>query len=107
MLVPQIVEKPALSVVGLEAPFIHALSPDANNAQVIGPLWDALVHRAGEVPGRIGTEMYGVIYSRPERERSHPDELQYIAAVAVSGSAAAAAGMVAHTVPAGKFAVFL
>ena len=29
--------------------------------------------------------MYGVIYGRPEGERSHPHELQYIAAVAVNG----------------------
>jgi predicted transcriptional regulator YdeE len=104
---PQIVEKPALTVVGLETPFIHALSPDTNNFKVIGPLWDRFVHRAGEVPHRIGDAMYGIIYGRPATERSHPDELQYIAGVPVSSAAEVPVGMVSHTVPAGTFAVFL
>ena len=104
---PQIVEKPALTLAGLETPFIHALSPDTNNFKVIGPLWDRFVHRAGEVPHRIGTAMYGIIYGRPANERSHPDELQYIAAVPVSSAATIPAGMVSHIVPAGTFAVFV
>lgn len=107
MLTPQIVEKPALTVVGLEAAFIHALSPQSTGATVIPPLWDKVGHRASEVPCRIGQAMYGIIYSKPEAERSHPDELQYIAAVAVSSPAAPPEGMVCHTVPAGTFAVFL
>jgi AraC family transcriptional regulator len=106
MLQGQIVEKPALHVVGLEAAFIHALSPEATNFKVIGPLWDRFVHRAGEVPNRIGEEMFGVIYGRPEKERAHPDELQYIAAVRVSSENAIPPGMVERTVPAGTFAVF-
>jgi AraC family transcriptional regulator len=106
MLIPQIIEKPALSVVGLGAPFIHALSPNANNFRVIGPLWDAFVRRVGEVANRIGDDMYGVIYGLPEEQRSHSDELQYIAAVAVSQAVAIPAGMVTHIVPAVTYAVF-
>lgn len=104
---PQIVEKPILTVVGLETPFIHALSPDANNHRVIGPLWDRFCHRAKEVAHRTGDEMYGIIYSRPESERSHPHELQYIAAVAVNSIDKIPAGMTSRTIPAGTFAVFL
>lgn len=103
---PQIVEKPALTVVGLEASFISALSPDATNSHVIGPLWDKFVHRAAEVPNRIGHDMLGVVYGRPPAERSHPHEMQYIAAVPVSSTAKIPQGMVAHTVTAGTFAVF-
>ena len=103
---PAIVEKAALTVVGLETPFIHALSPETTNYK-IGPLWDDLVHRAKEVKGRVGHAMYGIIYSRPESERSHPHELQYIAAVAVSSIADIPAGMTSRTIPAGTFAVFL
>ena len=106
MLQAQIVEKPALQVVGMEAAFIHALSPQATNSQVIGPLWDSFVHRAREVPNRIGEEMVGVMYSRPEKERAHPDELQYIAAVRVSEVEKIPAGMVKRTVPTSTFAVF-
>ena len=103
---PHIVEKPALTVVGLETPFIHALSPDTNN-HIIGPLWDRFIHRAKEVPNRAGDAMYGIIYSRPESERSHPHELQYIAAAAVSSLGEIPAGMTSRTIPAGTFAVFL
>src|SRR5262245_54715775 len=103
---PQILDKPVLTIVGLETPFIHALSPDTNN-YIIGPLWDRFVHRAKDVPNRAGTAMYGIIYGRPESERSHPHELQYIAAVAVNSLGDVPAGMTSRTIPAGTFAVFL
>ena len=106
MLRPQITEKPALDVVGFEASFIHALSPDATNFQVIGPLWDKLLQRADDVPNRLVGEMFGIIYGRPEAERSHPDELQYIAGVPVSATSDVPAGMVSRSVAAGTFAVF-
>lgn len=107
MLESKIIEKPDLHVVGLEAPFIHAMSPDANNAAVIGPLWDRFIGCAGEVRGRIGHDMVGIIYGRPPAERGHRDELQYIAGVPVHSVQPLPAGMVAHTVPAGTFAVFI
>jgi AraC family transcriptional regulator len=106
MLEPQIVEKPALTVVGLEAPFISAMSSDATNFKVIPPLWDKFVHRAKEVTHRIGHDMFGVIYGRPAAQRSHPHEMQYIAGVPVSNTAQIPEGMVAHAVAAGTFAVF-
>jgi AraC family transcriptional regulator len=104
---PQILEKPEITFVGVEASFLHALSPETNNFKVIPPLWEKLDQRAGEITGRIGKAMFGIIYSRPEAERSHPHELQYIAAVQADKQATVPEGMVARTVPAGKFAVFL
>ena len=77
---PQILEKPDITFVGVEASFLHALSPETNNFKVIPPLWEQLDKRACEVTGRIGKTMFGIIYSRPEGDRSHPHELQYIAA---------------------------
>jgi predicted transcriptional regulator YdeE len=56
--VPQIVDKPALTVVGLETAFIHALSADTNNVKVIGPLWDTFLHRAKDVPNRTGNAIW-------------------------------------------------
>ncbi len=106
MLEPQIVEKPSLTVVGLEAAFISALSPNATNFKVIPPLWDKFVRRADRVTHRIGHNMLGVIYGRPPPQRSHPHEMQYIAAVPVSSTSEMPEGMVAHTVAAGTFAVF-
>ena len=106
MLEPSIVKKPPLSIVGLETPFIHALSPDTNN-HIIGPLWDQFIRRAKEVPHRAGDAMYGIIYGRPESERTHPHELQYIAGVAVSSLGEVPEGMVPRAIPTGKFAVFI
>lgn len=107
MLQPQIVEKPPLTVVGLETAFIHALSPDATNIEVIGPLWGRFIPRANEIQRRTGEAMYGVIYAMPEAQRSHPDELMYLAGVAVSGVGELSDGMTSRTVPAGTFAVFI
>lgn len=106
MLQPRIEHKPPLTVIGLRRSFRHALSPDATNMQVIGPLWGEFVAQADTIPNRIGHDMFGVIYGRPAEERSHPHELEYIAAVPVSSTAAVPPGMVAWTVPATTFAVF-
>ena len=84
-----------------------SLSPECNTQQVLGQLWSEFPGRAGSVPHRSGETMYGIIYGLPEVQRSHPHELQYIAAVQVSQAAGVPEGMVAWTVPAGKFAVFL
>ena len=92
-------------VVGYESPFIHALSPDVNTAEVIPPLWDRILKDRSQVPNRVGEEMYGVIYGKPQAERSHPDELQYIAGAAVSERGELPEGMVLHTVPAHTFAM--
>lgn len=107
MVEPTITEKPKMLVVGFEAPFIHVLSPDANNSEVIAPLWDRLFQNAGRVTTRIGAEMYGVIYSRPDTERSHPDEFQYIAGVSVDADSDVPDEMVAYEIGDCTFAVFL
>jgi AraC family transcriptional regulator len=106
MLAPQIIEKPPLRVIGIEAPFVSVLSPDATNFQVIGPLWDKFLHRTKQIPNRVGHAMFGIIYGRPESERTHPHELQYLASVPVSATSTVPDGMVSHNVPAGTFAVF-
>ncbi len=104
---PLIAAKPELTVVGLQRSFIHALSPDTNNLQVIGGLWCEFLERAQSIPDRVGPETYGVLFGRPPAERSHPDELEYIACVAVRFTARIPAGMVVRTIPPATFAVFL
>lgn len=107
MLEPLITEKPAFEIVGFEAPFIHALSPDRTNFKVIPELWDQLFRRMSDIPNRAGQESYGVIYGLPEEERSHPHELQYIAGVRVNAATEVPDGMSARTVDSGAFAVFV
>lgn len=104
---PEIATKPELTIVGMRAAFIHALSPDATNLEVIGPLWTTFASRAGSVAHRIDTTMYGIIYGEPAEERSHPEELQYIAGVPVRSRADLPGGMIAWTVPETTFAIFV
>lgn len=107
MLQPQIVHKPALKIIGVEAAFRHALSPVKNNFEVIPPLWDRLCQQTHLIPNRVGEASFGIIYGKPPAERSHPDELQYIAGVEVSATEDVPPGMVARTIPAGTFAAFI
>lgn len=103
---PRIVEKPEFTVVGCRGAFIHALSPDANNLQVIGELWQKFLAASDSVRHRVGEIMHGVIYGEPEGQRSHRHELQYIACAPVDSIDQLPEGMVAYTVPAATFAVF-
>ena len=107
MLTPEIVTKPACTIAGCEGAFIHALSPDANNLEVIGGLWQSLGPRYEEIPHRVGQGSVGLIYGRCESERSHPDELQYIAGVFVSSDDGLPKGISSHHIPEQLFAVFL
>ena len=106
MMQPQISHIPAMVFVGLEAAFVGALAPEPTNFKVIPPLWDQFMKRAHQVPNRIDTNMYGIIFSKPEAERSRPDELQYVAGVAVNLVAGLPEGMTSRTVPAGTLAIF-
>lgn len=104
---PEIIQKDAFTLVGVEAPFIGALSPDANNFQVIPALWDKFINRITEVENRAGDANYGLVLTPPEGERSHPDELLYVAGTVVSEVSSVPEGMVCHEVPATTYAVFI
>lgn len=102
---PQIIDKPEMTFVGFEGLFRHALSPDADNFKIIPPLWDKFI-KAEAIPGRIENGCsWGVIYADPPDERSHPDELHYIAAATVSSATELPDGIAWH-LPASKFACF-
>ena len=103
---PEIVQKEAFTLVGLEASFIGALSPDADNFEVIPALWHRFINRIEEIRNRSDDACYGLIITRPESERSHPDELLYVAGAAVSDVSSLPEDMVSHEVPASTFAVF-
>ena len=105
MIKPEIVQKEAFTVVGMETHFISALSPDTNSFQVIPTLWDRIVDRIEEIRDRSDEACYGLIITRPERERSHPDELLYVAGTVVHQASSLPEGMVSHSVPASTFAV--
>jgi AraC family transcriptional regulator len=109
-LVPEIVTLPARTFIGLEAPFIVVLSPDANNLQVIPKLWDSFIARLrqGELQTNESDTSYGLC-DRPESlggKGSRPDEALYLAAVQVAPHATPPRGMTKWRSPAGTYAKF-
>ncbi|MDE2823798.1 MAG: GyrI-like domain-containing protein [Chloroflexota bacterium] len=106
MIEPEIIQRDAFTLVGVEAPFIGALSPDANNFEVIPPLWDQFVDRIEEIKHRSDKACYGLVLTPPVGDRSHPDELLYVAGAVVSEVSSVPEGMVRHEVPAATYAVF-
>jgi AraC family transcriptional regulator len=102
---PKFVEWPEKKIVGLGTKFISALSPDKNNTNKIPPLWHAFVQRQDTIPNRVGPS-FGLIEMLKAQEKSHKDELFYVAGVAVSDFAGAPADMLQRTLPAGRYALF-
>lgn len=103
---PEIIQRDAFALVGVEAPFIGALSPDANNFDVIPALWHRFVNRIGEIEHRSDEACFGLVLTPPVSERSHPDELLYVAGTVVSEVSSVPEGMVSHVIPATTYAVF-
>ncbi len=101
---PQIIKRPELRNVGCKAPFIHALSPDANNHEVIPQVWERLMHCLRSFPHQSCEPMYGLIEQR--EERSHEHELWYLAGAPVQPGTEVPDEMTLKTVPAGTYAVF-
>ena len=107
VLEPRIEVIPAFGIIGVEKIFIGSQSSDATNDYVIPEIWREFALRIDEVPSRTESEVrYGVMYWRPEAERSHPDELQYIAGARVGSADDVPLGMTHFEVPAATFAVF-
>jgi AraC family transcriptional regulator len=103
---PRFIELPEKKVVGLGAKFISIRSPERNNSTVIPALWDRFIKRIGAIPNKIGRGAMGLVEELPAAERSHPDELLYIAGAEVSSFEGAPAGMVHRVIPAGRYALF-
>lgn len=107
---PTIIDLPSFTVAGLSARFIGAMSPDANNQQIIPPLWqafDALLPdliAAGDAPHP--TEFWGLCRFLSPAERSRDDELEYMAGVRLDRIDALPAGATTWEVPAARYARF-
>lgn len=106
---PEIVTLPARSFCGLQAAFISAVSPDADNLAVIPKLWADFGPRRRELapvePGvSFGlcecTEAFG-------EQPAHPDQVLYLAAMEVHPAAPVPRGMKRWQSQAGTFAKFI
>lgn len=103
---PQIVELPAFTLLGLETHFISALSPEANNLELIPPLYQQLCARKAELPPARDKFTYGACNCLSEDQRTREDELVYLAGVHVVSDSPVPAGMTTWQVPALTYALF-
>lgn len=94
-----------IKVIGMVTKFISILSPDHDNEKVIPALWNKYVPRSHEIPNRLGPADFGVCY-KEDGVRSHPDECFYLAGAEVKSLDKVPEGMMALTIPAGRYAVF-
>ncbi len=102
MLEPEIIEQPALQLVGLKTRF-YSIDSDKNNiGELLPPLWDEFLARLAEVSGSIGGECYGVV--QPTSDNS--DLLEYHAAIAVQKIGTLPVGMSSLVIPACRYARF-
>jgi len=103
---PQIVELPALTLLGLQTRFIGPMSPEANNQQVIPPLFRQYFARQAELPPALDKFTYGACDCLPEHERTRKDELSYLVGASVADRPPVPAGMTIWCVPPHTYALF-
>ncbi len=103
---PKIITAPALHLIGLEAPFIGPMSPDANNHQVIPALFQQFFARRGELPDAGDGTTYGACHCRAEQLRTREDELIYLVGVSVPTHTPVPAGMKRWDLPERTYAIF-
>ena len=102
---PRIEEWAPVQLVGFETTFIHALSPDANAGDKIGPLWERYGKSCDQFQHLTKPEVcYGFIYAAPEAERAHVDERLYFAGTGCDATADQPEGTVIRMIPGGTYA---
>ncbi|MEO6874507.1 MAG: helix-turn-helix domain-containing protein [Opitutaceae bacterium] len=103
---PLLIQLPALTLIGPEAHFISAMSPDANNLKVIPPLWQQLFRRLPEAGAPLDNYKYGACRWLLPGRRAREDELEYLAGISVAPASRAPAGMGKWKLLAATYALF-
>jgi predicted transcriptional regulator YdeE len=104
---PQLIDLPRLTLVGYSARFIGAMAPDANNLQVIPPLWHRLMANRSQAGTPLDRFSYGACRPLSSAQQSRPDELEYLAGVSVRADAAVPSGYSRWDIPASTYALFV
>jgi AraC-like DNA-binding protein/predicted transcriptional regulator YdeE len=101
-LTPDIRQRPAMQLVGLETQFYGADSDKDNLAQKLPPLWANFLPRLGEIAHTVPGVCYGVV----RQTASTSDLLHYHAAIEVSRPGPLPPGMVHLELPTSHYATF-
>ena len=99
---PSIEMQPSRLVVGIERPFISALSPKRNNHIVIPQLWQDFSERIESIPHRANDLLFGAISC----DEGEDGRCRYLACVEVTSADEIPMGMISRELAGGRFAVF-
>ncbi len=102
MLKPDLVTEPPRTVIGFRSRFMSALSPEANNLEVIPGLWQKLFPRISEIQSADPEISLGVIIAEADCE----GELDYLAGKPVTHTDQIPEGMSVLQLPGGLYARF-
>jgi AraC family transcriptional regulator len=81
--------------------------PEKNNMKMIPALWGRFMQQIPGIPNKKGQACYGLVEGLPEGEnKSHADEMFYVACAEVNKIDSLPPGMIQRTVPAGRYASF-
>lgn len=103
---PQIVDLPALNLLGLSVRFVPPMSPDADNLDVIPKLYARFFPMLASLPPQQDKYIYGAARYPADRNSRHPDEREYLAAINVAPNTKAKLPLVLWKIPAGTYACF-
>lgn len=102
IMTPTIEKLPTRLVVGIERPFISALSPKRNNHIVIPQLWQDFSERIASIPHRANDLLFGAISC----DEGEDGRCRYLACVEVTSVNDVPEGMLSRELAGGRFAVF-
>lgn len=103
---PQIIELPALNLLGLTTRFIGPMSPDADNTNVVPRLYARFCPLIAKLQPQVDKYVYGAVRCPADADRRHPDELEYLAAVNVAASRSAEPPLTLWRLRASTYACF-
>jgi AraC family transcriptional regulator len=103
---PQIIDLPALNLLGLTARFIGPMSPDADNTDVVPRLYARFCPMIAQLQPQVDQYVYGAVRCPADADRRHPDELEYLAGINVVPSRQAEAPLTLWRIRASTYACF-
>jgi len=104
-MLPEIIQLPALHLLGLQSTFI-AYGPEANNLAVIPPLYHRFGALRHTLPPALDQYLYGASRRPPADADRSPVELDYLVAIRVDAPAPPHAPICRWEIPASTYALF-
>jgi len=103
---PEILQLPALHLLGLSTRFIAPVSSAAGNLDVIPNLYERFCLLLHTLPLQQDKYIYGAARRPTDPQQRHPDELEYLASINVGPGVKPSEPLELWSLPAGTYACF-